>query len=84
MTPAEAFHVGRYVHDELAARSWSLEYFAEQSRVPIDSLRAIVAEQEVPDELNLLRISQAFGTSVRLWSGLNDAWIRYTQAGGKS
>jgi len=40
--PAEAFHPGEYVADEIAARGWSLETLCEKSGLHRDFLAAFL------------------------------------------
>lgn len=68
--PAERFHPGEYIRDELKRRRWSLRYLARVSRQPIEHLRFII-NGELPVTLRVAKgLALAFGTSANFWLNL--------------
>jgi HTH-type transcriptional regulator/antitoxin HigA len=78
----EAFHPSEYIADELEARGWTVEYFAQQ----LDNGNFFVPKRHVVFTKKLLagdiditvdiaeRLSKAFSTSTELWIGLQRSY----------
>jgi plasmid maintenance system antidote protein VapI len=84
MRPAEVFHVGEYIQDELDARGWTTRDCAEHMGQPdlVDrNTFALDMLILVPDPRIILCDEQAnclacaFGTSAEIWKNLHAAWL---------
>jgi len=74
LTPAEVFAPGEYLRDELEARGWTGEEFAEIIGRPVQVVSEILngRKQIVPE--TALAIADALGTSAELWVNLQTAY----------
>ncbi|MCB2160602.1 HigA family addiction module antidote protein [bacterium] len=72
--PAEVFHPGEYLLDELNARGWTQTEFAEIIRRPIKLVNEIVNKKRGITPETAQEIAAAFGTSPELWMNLDSAY----------
>lgn len=72
--PAEVFHPGEYLLDELNERGWTQIEFAEIIRRPVRLVNEIVNKKKgiTPDTAQ--ELAAAFGTSAELWMNLDSAY----------
>jgi HTH-type transcriptional regulator/antitoxin HigA len=76
-TPAEVFHPGEYLRDELEARGWKDTELAERTRLPVSLLRFIMREKASITPDTAYAISEAFGQSANLWMHLQETYDRW-------
>ena len=69
--PAEVFHPGEYLRDELEARSWSDEAFSQLTGITIEALRNVLEGKSGLLGWMAERIGNALGTSATFWIRLN-------------
>lgn len=82
--PAEAFHPGEYLADELRARGWTARHLAHEMTGHLETntltieliLGAPVYGAHIDQEF-AAKIGDAFGTSADLWVNLDRAWHRW-------
>ena len=72
--PAEAFHPGEFLRDEMEARGWTQTEFAEMIRRPPRLVNEIIAGKRAISPETARDFSEAFGTSAQLWMNLETAW----------
>ena len=72
-TPAEAFPVGEYLHDELNEREWTVTEFAEIIGQPTPIVSEILDGRKEITAETAAAISQALGTTPELWLNLQTA-----------
>lgn len=83
--PAEVFHVGEFIEDEMAARGWtSLDLAlrmggktAEEiglDRLSVDLLCNVHHKDLLMGEKMAAKIAAAFGSSPEYWINLDKAW----------
>lgn len=71
---AEVFPPGDFIREELEARGWSQQEFAEILGRPIQTVNQIVnAKKEITPE-TALAIAAAFGTSAEVWLNLESTY----------
>jgi HTH-type transcriptional regulator/antitoxin HigA len=77
LAPAEAFHPGEYLRDELEERGWTEKEFAEILARPVQAVSEILngRKQIVAD--TALALAEALGTSPDLWLNLQTAYNLY-------
>jgi addiction module HigA family antidote len=76
--PAEAFHPGEYIREELEARHWSQSDFARIIGRPLQTVNEIVNGKKRVTAETALAIGEAFGTGPEVWINLQsgyDLWI---------
>lgn len=88
--PAQCFHPGEYVSDEIAARGWSVEELAKRmAQTPATTF----GDEFVKDFVNCKQdvtpfvafaLHRAFGTSAELWMNLQAAYDEWKDAQMKS
>jgi plasmid maintenance system antidote protein VapI len=72
--PAAVLSVGRYLAEELDARTWSIETLAERSGIDAAVLVELI-ERDYPMTDDLAAgLGRAFGTSAVLWINLDRAY----------
>jgi HTH-type transcriptional regulator/antitoxin HigA len=75
--PAEAFHPGEHLREELEARGWSQSDFARIIGRPFQVVNEIVKGKKRVTAETALAMGQALGTSAELWINLQtryDLW----------
>lgn len=80
MTIAQAFPVGEYLVDELEARGWSQQEFAEIIGYPVQFISEIISGKRELSKGSAVQIAKAFGTSPELWLNLQrqyQVWLQY-------
>lgn len=81
--PAQAFHPGEYLRDELLARGIGQDAFANQIHVPDEIIRGICREDCDIDVRTAMHIGRGLGTSAELWINLQKAWDTWNAERGK-
>jgi HTH-type transcriptional regulator/antitoxin HigA len=72
--PAQVFHPGEYLKDELAERGWSRQDFARIINIPLQTVdRIICGKQQVTAEI-AKAIGLALGTGPEVWLNLQGAY----------
>jgi len=72
--PAEAFHPGEFIKEELEARGWSVHLLAEYTGLTSAALEELIAGR-VPVTPSIARcLGDAFGTGQIYWLNLQRAW----------
>ncbi len=72
--PAEVFHPGRHLLDELNARSWSQVEFAEILGRPVQAVNQIVNGKRGISATTARELAAALGTSPEYWMRLDIAY----------
>lgn len=72
--PAEVFHPGEYLLDELNARNWSQAEFAEIINRPYRLVNEIVNGKRGISPETARELGAAFGTSAKVWMNLDTAY----------
>ncbi|KKN74896.1 hypothetical protein LCGC14_0386450 [marine sediment metagenome] len=68
--PAEVFHPGVYIKEELEARGWSPSVLAMVMGYPLDKLTAILEGKRRVTVSVVAGLTRAFGTSEMFWLNL--------------
>jgi plasmid maintenance system antidote protein VapI len=71
-TPAEKFPPSDYIREEMDARGWRVEDLAEQADWTTALTSEVLAGRKVT-RLIAYGLAQAFGTSLQLWTNLQEA-----------
>jgi len=72
--PAEVFHPGEYLRDELELRGWSQTEFAEIINRPLRLVNEIIQGKRGISPETAKELGAALGTSAELWMNLNTAY----------
>ena len=72
--PAEAFHPGVYIREELAARDWSQSDFSKIIDRPLQAVNEIINGKKRVTAETALAIGAAFGTGPEVWINLQSAY----------
>lgn len=72
--PAETFPPGEFIRDELEARGWTQEEFAEILNRPIQTVNQIINGKKEITPATAMAIAEAFGTSPEVWLNLEAAY----------
>jgi HTH-type transcriptional regulator/antitoxin HigA len=72
--PAEVFHPGEFLRDELEARGWSQVEFAEIIERPYQLVNEIIAGKKGVTPETAKALGAALGTSAELWMNLDSAY----------
>lgn len=72
--PAEAFHPGVYIREELEARDWSQGDFAKIIGRPIQAVNEIINGRKRVTADTAVAIGAAFGTGPEVWINLQSAY----------
>ena len=72
--PAEVFHPGEHLKDELEARGGNVVEFAERTQITVWYIQRLIDEQEDIKPWMAKRIGDAFGTSTEIWLNLDQAY----------
>ncbi len=76
-TPAEVFHPGEHLLDELNARGWTAEDFAEKIESPVGYVEELLKCNRLITIATAQKIGEALGTSCELWLNLQIAYRKY-------
>lgn len=83
LKPAECFHPGEYIMDELKARGWTENGFAKRLGMTWYEVANIVVLHAPIDAAIAEKIGAAFGTGPEIWMNLQEAydkWRAYNNA----
>jgi HTH-type transcriptional regulator / antitoxin HigA len=72
--PAEAFHPGEYIRDELEARGWSQKDLARILDRPLQVVNEIVNGRKRITADTAMAIGLAFGTGAKVWLNLQSTY----------
>ena len=72
--PAEVFHPGEHLRDELNARGWSQIEFAEIINRPVGCVNQIINGKRAISIRTAQELGAALGTSARFWLYLEIAY----------
>lgn len=72
--PAEVFHPGIYLRDELEVRDWSQIEFAEIIGRPVGAVNQIINGKRGISVRTAQELGAAFGTSAEVWLRLDTAY----------
>ncbi len=78
--PAEVFHPGDILKEELDARGWTQVQFAKIIARPLQAVNEIVNGRKRVTADTAKAIGAALGTSAELWVNLQAAYDLYTAA----
>lgn len=73
-SPAQVFHPGEHLRDELLARGISKRAFAKKIGIPERYILRICRETRDITSWDAMRIGRGLGTSAELWINLQRAW----------
>lgn len=76
---AEAFPVGEFLAEELEARGWTQNEFAEILGRPAQFVSEIVSGKKEITRESAVQIAAAFSTSAEYWLNLQNAYLLWTQ-----
>jgi len=75
--PAEVFHPGEHLKDELDARGWTQIEFADMVNRPVILVNEIIKGREnITSEL-AEEIGRVLGTSAKVWMNLDKAYAKW-------
>lgn len=98
-SPAEVWHPGSYLMEEMIERGWTADDVAREMGGKTDKERiidglvvmAICGEIILPDDENeeigletATKLARAFGTSQELWLNLDEAWHKHKTTASKA
>jgi len=72
--PAQVFHPGEYIEDELIARDWTVGKLADEMKISEWYLNQIINGNRGIARFTAVKLSIAFGTSIELWVNLQAAY----------
>lgn len=75
--PAEVFHPGEHIIDELCERWWSSKYLSRISGISFNKLGGILEGTADIDSDVANSLSRIFGTSAEYWMNLQRAWNEF-------
>lgn len=78
--PAEVFHPGEHLFDELKARGMSFEEFAVKSGMGGERASSILLGRVALTRTDALQISRALGTSRSFWTSLQQQYDEWKQS----
>lgn len=79
---AEAYSVGEVLADELDARGWNQEDFAEVLGRPARFVSEIISGKKEITRLSATQIGAALGTSAEFWLHLQGSYLLWKQSQG--
>jgi HTH-type transcriptional regulator/antitoxin HigA len=79
--PAERFHPGSFVREEMEARGWSIETMVERSLLKRQYVEELIAERRDITPVVAHCLANAFGTGEQIWINLQDSWRNETRPG---
>ena len=75
--PAQCFHPGEYIRDEMEARGWNVAELAKRMSVhsmPVEIVTSLIeCKQDITPNI-AFGLRRAFGTSADLWMNLQKAF----------
>ena len=75
--PAEVFPPGEFLDEELRARGWTADAFAQRSGLSLGAVLGLLASQRRFDGAAMDACSRTLGTSPQFWFNLQRAWDRW-------
>ncbi len=82
--PAEVFHPGVHIQDELTARGWTKAHLANRMGCsPLIVKRILEGKRDIGN-LTARELSAAFGTGIEFWLNLQNAydeWVKCADCG---
>ncbi len=79
--PAEAFHPGEFLAEELEARGWSVVEFARLSRIPVKQISEIVSGRRSVGIRASMALSAAFdGMRPDYWYRLQESYDQWLES----
>lgn len=75
--PAEVFPPGEHIKDELDARGWTVEEFAERIDSPVGLVERIISGEQLISIHNAKKIGDVFGTGEMIWLNLQVMYRKY-------
>ena len=69
--PAQVFHPGEFIREELEARGWSQTDLAEIMGRPVPTINMIVNGNKRVTPETARELGEAFGTSAEMWMNLH-------------
>lgn len=72
--PAQVFHPGEHVQDELTARKWTAKDLADKTTLSENTVNRIVNCERRVTAVPAHQLSKAFGTGMMLWLNLQAAY----------
>lgn len=82
--PAQCFHPGEFVRDELEARGWDVKELAKRMSVhdmPVEIAQSLIdCKQDVTPNI-AFGLRRAFGTSADFWMNVQKAFDEWTKEG---
>lgn len=76
--PAERFHPGEYVREEIESRGWSKETLAQKTGIGLPRIEAILAEKWNLTKLDCYCLAKAFEMDAETWSNLQKSFDEWT------
>lgn len=73
--PAQVFHPGSYVREEIRARGWTIRQLAEKSGVEFDRIKRVIREAEPVTIVIAVGLARAFAGAT-FWVNLQAAYTR--------
>lgn len=77
-SPAEAFHAGAFIREELEERGWTQRDLANIMARPISLVQQMIAGQRGITATTAHELAEAFGTSPTLWMGIDAEYQLWT------
>lgn len=75
--PAQVFHPGEYLRDEIVERGWTVSQLAKKLYHSEGETEAILAGRRDLTPIDCSRIGLTLGTGMEVWQGLQAAWDRW-------
>ncbi len=75
--PAEAFHPGETLADELAARGHDAAWLAEQTGYPLEQIEGMLRGERDMSQAFACQLMLVLGTSASFWLNLQDNWLSW-------
>ena len=72
--PAQVFHPGEYIEDELEARGWTVSQLADMTQQTEIFFNEIINGTRGISTETSEKLAKAFGTSSQLWKNLDAAY----------
>ena len=83
MTPAQVFHPGEYLRDELDARHLSVTDFADAIHRSVEYTNEVLDGKRHLSPIDCSRVGLVLGTSASVWEGLQASWDRWPEKRSK-
>ncbi len=77
--PAERFHPGEYIEEELAARGWGIGRLSQRSGMSVVLIQSLIARKTAITVPIASLLSKAFGMSPKLWLNLQETYERLAE-----